>query len=176
MGCTLSEIATLRRRVNDARIAQAVTHPDVRELVLWVSHLLDESDPIRSASGNSGRSADPPLPYEPGRWVRGQQERIFSKIRGLSNDIQSVLQVPPDQRTAVDPEGRCVLCGRVSNPRTRHSSARSEGKATTRQQERIAELAGQVYGSVGEMEKQISVTVAELSRDAATRLIRTMKG
>ncbi len=171
------DVRMLQRRISDARVAETVKQPDMRELVLWVSYLLDETDPIRSVDGNGSRSADPPLPHEPGRWVRGQQKRILEQIRSLSRDIQGVLKVPEEQRSIVDTSGKCALCGRYAKPPTRVSTtSNATGRATVLQQERIAELAGQVYGSVESMEKQIGVSVATLNRSEATRLVRTLKG
>ena len=164
-------------KANDDRIRQAVTDPDVHDLVLWWAFLDEETDPIRTGSEPGGRSADPPLPHEPGMWIRAQQRRIVEQIRRLTLDIQQTLKVPVEQRTVVDTTGRCPMCGRHRRPPTRSSSTtNSTGQATYSQHQRIAQLADQFYGSIVEMEKQIGVTVATLNRSEATRLVRMLKG
>ncbi len=171
-------IADTRRRINTHRIAATVAVPAVNDLIIWLSHLIDAADPTRSQFGPASPSAEQPLPYEPQLWARSHLEAAMASIRTVTNDIQTALKLPPDQRAATESHRKCPACGRRRPVRIRASQDGPglDGRITESQTMRITTLAEQVYGSLAAMEKQLGTEIARLDRKAAKRLIRSLKG
>ncbi len=98
---------------------------DVPELSLLVNELGSlhlAADPARGQTLDSaGRSADPPSEGDATAWARVGWVRARRRLVEFTNDVQSWMGTPPDERVLIDPLGKCVTCGRRRGSRVRVS-------------------------------------------------------
>lgn len=163
------------KKLRHHRILLAASNPDVAELLIELSHLMDAADPTPSTSGDGPKPAETPLPVDARRWARLALEQALEDLRDETWWIQAKLQVPPEERTTVTRDHRCVACGRRFPTGVRSSTGEADGhRPTEAQMRRLQDLATDQFGSLAAMETRLGVTVSDLTRRSAKRLIRSL--
>lgn len=102
------------------RIIQALRFEEVRLLIGELGDLARAADPVRGQSLDpASKSADPAPEGAATEWARTGLAQALLEVRRLVRRIQSALKTPVEERIVVDPDGKCVACGkRKGRPRT----------------------------------------------------------
>lgn len=127
----LTRVKLENRELKAARDRHPLKHLDRQNrdtLQIYLDELgwlVQSAHPLQGGSDNDGgtsKSAGVPTPGAGTEWARYKLRRELRRLRAASADLQSVQETPHGERVLVDPDGKCVACGKLKRGRRRVGS------------------------------------------------------